>query len=225
MTMPGPPVARMMSAERMSSEVMSSDGTSTQSMMPLGGAGGLGGLAHDAGGLGGALAGARVRRDEDGVAGLQADERLEDGRGGGVGRRDDGGHEAERLGDLLVAEGGVVGDDVAGLHVLVLVVDVLGGVVVLDDLVLHDTVASLLDGHLGQRDAGLVGGHGGLIEDLSTCSWVNFANSACAARISLMRSCSASTLSIGVLTISAMRSSYFSDRAATHRSAVVQRTR
>ena len=36
LTMPGPPVARMMSAERMSSEVMSRDGTSTQSMMPLG---------------------------------------------------------------------------------------------------------------------------------------------------------------------------------------------
>ena len=32
LTMPGPPVARMMSAERMSSEVMSRDGTSTQSM-------------------------------------------------------------------------------------------------------------------------------------------------------------------------------------------------
>ena len=132
----------------------------------LGGAGGLGGLAHDAGGLGGALAGARVRGDEDRVAGLQGDERLEDRGGGGVGRRDDGGDDAERLGDLLVAEGGVVGDDVARLHVLVLVVDVLGGIVVLDDLVLHDAVTGLLDGHLGQRDAGLVGGHGGLIEDL-----------------------------------------------------------
>ena len=36
LTMPGPPVARMMSAERMSSAVMSSEGTSIQSMMPLG---------------------------------------------------------------------------------------------------------------------------------------------------------------------------------------------
>ena len=34
--MPGPPVARMMSAERMSSAVMSRDGTSIQSMMPSG---------------------------------------------------------------------------------------------------------------------------------------------------------------------------------------------
>ena len=34
--MPGPPVARMMSAERMSSLVMSREGTSIQSMMPLG---------------------------------------------------------------------------------------------------------------------------------------------------------------------------------------------
>ena len=37
---------------------------------------------------------------------------------------------------------------------------------VLDDLVLENTAASLLDGHLGQRDAGLVGCHRGLVEDL-----------------------------------------------------------
>ena len=37
---------------------------------------------------------------------------------------------------------------------------------VLDDLVLHDAHARLLDGHLGQGDARLVGGQGSLIEDL-----------------------------------------------------------
>lgn len=37
---------------------------------------------------------------------------------------------------------------------------------VLDDLVLHDAHAGLLDRLLGQRDAGLVRGHGGLEEDL-----------------------------------------------------------
>ena len=36
MTMPGPPVARMMSAERMSSLVSSSEGAAIQSMMPSG---------------------------------------------------------------------------------------------------------------------------------------------------------------------------------------------
>ena len=132
----------------------------------LGGAGGLGGLADDTGGLGGALLGTRVRGDEDGVAGLQGQQALEDGGGGGVGGRDDGGHDSHGLGDLLEAHGGVVLDDAAGLHVLVLVVDVLGGVVVLDDLVLHDAHAGLLHGHLGQGDALLVGGHGGLVEDL-----------------------------------------------------------
>ena len=45
-------------------------------------------------------------------------------------------------------------------------VDVLGGVVVLDDLVLEHAAAGLLDRELRQRDAGLVRGHGGLVEDL-----------------------------------------------------------
>ncbi len=56
--------------------------------------------------------------------------------------------------------------DTTGLGVLVSVVDVLCCVVVLDDLVLKNAAAGLLDGHLRQRDTSLVGGHGGLIEDL-----------------------------------------------------------
>ena len=42
----------------------------------------------------------------------------------------------------------------------------LGGVVVLDDLILDDAHAGLGVGHLGQGDTGLVGGHGGLLADL-----------------------------------------------------------
>ena len=37
---------------------------------------------------------------------------------------------------------------------------------VLDDLVLHDATAGVLDRELGERDALLVGSHGGLVEDL-----------------------------------------------------------
>ena len=44
--------------------------------------------------------------------------------------------------------------------------DMLGGVVVLDDLVLHHAHARLSLGHFGQGDPGLVRRHGGLLADL-----------------------------------------------------------
>ena len=54
------------------------------------------------------------------------------------------------LGNLLDAVGGVLLDHAAGLGILVGVVDVLGGVVVFDDLILHNAHAGLVHGHLGQ---------------------------------------------------------------------------
>ena len=42
----------------------------------------------------------------------------------------------------------------------------LGGIVVLDDLVLHHAHARLSLGHFGQGDPGLVRRHGGLLADL-----------------------------------------------------------
>ena len=68
-------------------------------------------------------------------------------------------------GSAIEAEGLILLDDAAGLHVFVGVVDVLCSVVVLDDLVLHHAHAGLLHGHLGQGDALHVGGLGGLEED------------------------------------------------------------
>ncbi len=103
--------------------------------------------------------------ENDGVAGLQGDEGLEDGGRGGVGGGNNGGDEAHGLGNLLEAESLILLDDAAGLHILVGVVDVLGGVVVLDDLVLHHAHAGFLHGHLGQGDALHVGGLGGLKEN------------------------------------------------------------
>lgn len=73
------------------------------------------------------LAAAGCRGDDDGVAGLQADQRLEDRGGGGVGRRDDGAHDADGLGDLGDAVSLVALQDTTGLGVLVSVVDVLCG--------------------------------------------------------------------------------------------------
>ena len=123
-------------------------------------------VENELGGGDGALGGCRVRGDDDGVTGLQADERLEDGRGGRVGGRDDSANDTDRLGDLGDAVSVVALDDTAGLGVLVSVVDVLSGVVVLDDLVLENATAGLLDGELGQRNTSLVGGHSSLVEDL-----------------------------------------------------------
>ena len=132
----------------------------------LGRAGLDGGLVDDLGGRDGALGCRGVRRDDDGVAGLQADEGLEDRGRSGVSGRDDRAHDADRLGDLGDAVGLVMLEHAAGLGVLISVVDVLGRVVVLDDLILEDAALGLLDGHLGQRDALLVGCHGRLEEDL-----------------------------------------------------------
>ena len=45
------------------------------------------------------------------------------------------------------------------------IVDIFGGEVVLDDLVLHHAHAGFLHGHFGKRNAGLVGGDGRGLED------------------------------------------------------------
>ncbi len=132
----------------------------------LGGASLDGGLEHKLGCGDGALGGSGVRGDDDGVAGLQADERLEDGRGGRVRGRNDGTDDTDGLGDLGDAVGLVALEHAAGLGVLVRVVDILGGKVVLDDLVLKNAAAGLLDRHLGEGDTSLVGRHGRLVEDL-----------------------------------------------------------
>ena len=103
----------------------------------------------------------RVRRDDQRVAGLERDQRLVDRGRSRVGRRDDRGDDADRLGDLLDAETLVVLEHTASLDVLVRVVDVLGSIVVLDHLVLDHAHAGFGYGHLGQRNAGIVRGKRG----------------------------------------------------------------
>ena len=114
------------------------------------------GIIDDHRGVVRALLGARMGADDDAVAGFQADERLENRRRSRVGSRDYRADETNRLGDLADAEGGVLFDDAAGLHVLVRVEDVLGRVVVLDDLVLDDAHARLGDRVLRERNAHVV---------------------------------------------------------------------
>ena len=122
-------------------------------------------LVNDARGFRGALLGARVRADENRVAGLEAQQRLENRRGGRVRRRDDRRDKADRLGDLLDAERRVFLQHADRLRVAVGMVDILAGVVVLDDLILHHAHAGFLNRHFGQRDARLVGCHRRFEED------------------------------------------------------------
>ena len=117
-------------------------------------------LQHDTRRLDGALFGARMRAENDAVACFQAQQRLEDRRGGGVGGRNDGSDNAQGLRDLLCAVNLVLLNDAAGLDILVCVVNVLGSKVIFDDLILGNAHAGLFHCHLGERDSGAVGGGG-----------------------------------------------------------------
>ncbi len=119
-----------------------------------------GGLQHHLGGGDGALLGPGMGADDDAVAGLQGQKGLKDGGGSGVGGGNNRRDYADGFGDLPDAIGLVLFDDAAGLGVFVGVIDILGGIVVLNDLVLHHAHAGLFHRQLGQRDTLQVGGHG-----------------------------------------------------------------
>ena len=123
-------------------------------------------LVDDARSLRRALLSARMRADEDRVAGLQAQQRLKDRRRRRVRRRDDRRDQADRLGNLLDAERRVFFQHADRLRVAVGMVDIFAGVVVLDDLVFHHAHAGFFNRHLGQRNARLVGCHRRFKEDV-----------------------------------------------------------
>ena len=91
-------------------------------------------------GVGGVL-GTWVRGEDDGVTSLQRNQRLEDCSRGRVGGRNDTTDDTNRLGDGYGAEFVIFTQDAAGLFIFVLVVDVLGCKVVLDNLIFDDTHA------------------------------------------------------------------------------------
>ena len=133
---------------------------------PLGSAGLYSRLQNHLGGGNGAGLCPGVGADDNGVPGLQADQGLEDGGGGGIGGGDHRGDDADGFRDPLDAVSFVGLQDAAGPGVLVGVVNVLGGVVILDHLVLHNAHARLGHGHLCQRNAHLVGRNGSRLENL-----------------------------------------------------------
>ena len=101
-------------------------------------------------GSGDALLGGGMGGEDDGVAGLQGDERLVDDSGGGVGGGHHTGDDADRHGDLDHLVDLVFFKDADSLHVLDAGIDLLCGEQVLGLLVGSLAVAGLFVSHLGQ---------------------------------------------------------------------------
>ena len=95
---------------------------------------------------------ARGGPEDHRVARLRGDDRLEQRRRRRVGDREEREHDADRLGDDLQSALGVLLDHPDRALVLEVVVEELGGDVVLDDLVLEHAEAGLLHGELRELD-------------------------------------------------------------------------
>ena len=122
-------------------------------------AGAAGGLVHHLGDARDALHRRRMRAEDDGAARLDRDQDLVDGGRGRVGRRHDGGDDAERLGDLDDAGVFVARDDADRLHRPDEAGRPSASEEVLLNLVGDDAVAGFLDGEPRER-LGLRGGGG-----------------------------------------------------------------
>ena len=92
-----------------------------------------------------------MRREDHGVAGLQREHGVAHRRDDRVGDRRHRADHAHRLGDEHHVGLGVLADDAARLLVLQVVPDDAGLALVLEDLVLVDADAGLVDGHPRQR--------------------------------------------------------------------------
>ena len=114
------------------------------------------GIANDLGGRDGAVLCARVEAEDDRAAGLQCDQRLEDGGGGRVGDRGHAGDDADRLGDFVDAHDIVLADDADGLLSGQVVGDVFAGEDVLGGLVFHQMLVQRCDGSLGDDTVNLL---------------------------------------------------------------------
>ena len=98
-----------------------------------------------------------MRADDDAVACLQRQKRLEDGGGSRVCRRNNRADQTQGLGNLPHAVFLVFFNHAAGPGVPIGVVDIFGREVILDHLVFHDSHSGLRHCGLGQRNARLVG--------------------------------------------------------------------
>ncbi len=97
-----------------------------------------------------------VGGDDDCVSCLKCDEALENCGRGGVCGRDNCGNYADRLGNLLNTERLILFDYSAGLGVLICIIDVLCGIVILDNLVLNYAHACFSYCHLCKGNSCLI---------------------------------------------------------------------
>ena len=123
-------------------------------------------LIDDARSLDGALLGSRMGRDDDAVPCFEAEHCFEDRGRGGIGGGYYSRNDTDGLQHFFSAEDLVLLDNAAGLGILVGVVDILGGKIVFDDLVLDHAHACFFNCELGKTDSCHIGGDGGSLEDL-----------------------------------------------------------
>ena len=132
----------------------------------LGRTGRDGRVTHDASGLARARLGAGVEGEDDRVAGLQGDERLEDRGGSGVGDRSHRTDHTDRLGYFSDTGQFVTVDHAHGAQVTHRVGDVLAGEDVLDGLVFEQPSAGLFDRQPGQLSVRAERRKGRLLDDV-----------------------------------------------------------
>ncbi len=108
----------------------------------------------------------RMRADDDCIPGLQTDETFEDCSRSRVRGRNDRSHKAYRFRDLLDAKSLILFDHADCLNLLIRIVHILSRIVILDDLVFHNTHSGLFTGHLRKRNTLFIRSHGSLKEDL-----------------------------------------------------------
>ena len=114
----------------------------------------------------GRLLGTRMRADDDCVTCFQRNKRFKDCCGSRVGSRDNCGNQSYRLQDLLDSVCLVFFYNTTCLCVLVCIINILCCVMVLDNLIFHDTHACFFNGHFGKWDTHFVGGSSSCLKDL-----------------------------------------------------------
>ncbi len=124
------------------------------------------GVADDFRGFDRGFLRSRMGAEDNAVAGLQCEKGFEDSGGGRVCGRNDTGDQADRFRELHDTESFIVFDHVAGFFGFVLVVDVFGSEVVLDDLVFDHAHSGFGNRHLGKGNTSFVCSDSGRTEDV-----------------------------------------------------------
>ena len=108
----------------------------------------------------------RMRADNNGISCFKTDEGFENCSRGWVCRRNNGCHQADWFGNLFDTVGRIFFNHTAGLCTLICIIDILCRVMILDDLILHNTSACFLYRHFCKGDTLFVSRHSRLVKNL-----------------------------------------------------------